>query len=442
MTNELEERNKKRKARRSRRRLLSFLGFLLVLIYIPALWNWAFSANYEIGAIKTATLEIKIPLRGLLIRKENLLKSPGDGIIIPNIQYGDRVAKGNEVAAYIQTDTRDVVENYRQMETEILKRVVAEFDNTMGSEREIWESAIESQIAKLSDLSNTGDLSNANSIRSAVDSVLEAKARYMLENSTTLNNMKNEKNELERLRSSIQKSVKSIKSPVSGIVSYQIDGFEEIYTTENLQGISLEQVNEVIEAEDSVDKWLAPAEINVKKDQNFSKIVTNDEGWVIFSVPEKQGEEITVLFEKAKLEARDLSFEMELEGLVERVPIILEEVGDPKDGFQKMTSRMTKFIERTMNFRGVTGSLVIQSVTGMKVPLRSLFNENTVDNTADIAIVEMNKAKFKRVQIIGQQDSYAIIENFDPTNTEENVNTFDIYLVNPKNVVEGQVVEQ
>ncbi|NMA66349.1 MAG: hypothetical protein GX957_08950, partial [Clostridiaceae bacterium] len=76
------------------------------------------------------------------------------------------------------------------------------------------------------------------------------------------------------------------------------------------------------------------------------------------------------------------------------------------------------------------------------VPIRSLFNINSVDNTADIAVVEMDKAVFKRIRIIGQQDTYAIIENLDPTKEKDNVNVFDIYLVNPKNVTEGQVVEK
>jgi hypothetical protein len=148
-----------------------------------------------------------------------------------------------------------------------------------------------------------------------------------------------------------------------------------------------------------------------------------------------------VLFEKSKLDNKELTYDLELEGLSDRIPVTMEKIEGPKDGFTKITARMTKYIEKTMNLRGVKGNLVLQSVTGMKVPLRSLFNENTADDTADIAVVEMNKVKFKRVQIAGREDSYAIIENIDQTDTEENVNIFDIYLVNPKNVVEGQVIE-
>jgi hypothetical protein len=417
------------------------LGFILLLIYIPAVWNWAFSNNYEIGVIKTATLEITIPVQGLLTRREYILKSPGDGVVIPEIQYGDRTAKGSAIASYIRTDARDVVDNYRQMEIEILKRVVAEFDSTSGPERELWEGSIETQIAKLTELSNSGDMSNASAVRSAVDHILESKARYLLENDNLGSSLKSEKQELERLKNSINKSVTSINSTVSGIVSYQCDGFEGTVSPEKRYEISIEQVNEALKKENSAESPLTPAEIGVSKDQIFGKIVLNNEGWITFFVPESNGSKISVLYEKSKLDNKELTYDLELEGLSDRIPVTMEKIDGPKDGFTKITARMTKYIEKTMNLRGVKGNLVLQSVTGMKVPLRSLFNENSADNTADIAVVEMNKVKFKRVQIAGREDSYAIIENIDQTDTEENVNIFDIYLVNPKNVVEGQVIE-
>lgn len=442
MTNELEERNKKRKARRNKRRLMSLLGIILVLIYIPALWNWVFSVNYEIGVIKTATLEIKVPVRGLLVRKEFVINSPGDGIIIPGTQYGERVANGSELAAFIQTDMREVVDNYRQLEIDILKRVVEGFDNTTGSERELWEAAIEDQIGKLTDLSNTGDLSNADAIRAAIDRVLENRARYILENDSMSKSLKNEKNELERLRNSMAKSVKSIYSSASGVISYFCDGSETSLTPDNRFDISFEQIEEAIKSRKENDKWLTPAEISVSNEQPFCKLVINDEGWITFSIPEKQGKEIAVLFETKKLEKQQVTLDMEIDGTTSRMPVVLEQIGENKDGLVKMTARMTRLIEQTMDMRGVTGSLVLQSVTGMKVPLRSLFNENTTDDTADIAIVDMNKVRFNRVKITGRQDSYAIIENVDTADTEKSVNTFDIYLVNPKNVVEGQVVEK
>lgn len=442
MTNELEERNKKRKAKRRRKKLLSFLGFILLLIYIPAIWKWLFSVNHEIGVIRTATLEVKAPIEGVLIRKEMLLKSPGTGIIIPTIQNGERVAKDKEVASYIQSNMKDVAESYRQMEIDILKRVVAEFDSTTGSQREFWESAIETQIKGLSDLSNTGHLSDAEDIRNHVDRVLEARARYILDSSSTNDKLKNEKQELERLRSNIKKSVQSVFSPNSGIISYKWDGLEEVFTGDKRYNITVEDIRKTIEDSGSMEKSLTPAEINAKENEPFAKLISNEEAWITFHIPEKQGKAVTLLFEKAKMKDVEVVFELELEGLNERIPIVMEQIDENSDEVYKIIARMNKMIEKTMDFRGVKGNLVINSVTGMKVPLRSLFNLNTVDDTADICIINMDKAKFVRIQIVARQDSYAIIENIDTTDIQNSVNIFDVYLVNPNNIAEGQVIER
>jgi len=442
MTNELEERKKRRKARRIRRRFLSFLGFILLLVYVPALWNWFFSVNYEVAAIKMSTLEIKEPVNGLVIRKEVPVKSPGSGILIPTVQYGERVGKGNEIVSFIRSDMKDIVENYRRMEVEILKRVVSEFDSTSGAEREMWENAIEAQIARLTEISDTGDLSDAGSIRSAMDKILEAKARYMLEDESVMHRMKKEKEELERLRSSLKKSVISVTSPISGLVSYNCDGYEEMYTPDNRFTVTVDNITEVVRSGANAENWLTPTEINTGMDEYFCKVIANDEAWIVFAIAEEKGDEIKVAFEKAKLNGRTVQYEIEIEGVDQRIPVIIENIGEKKDGLVPVTGRIDKYIEKIMNIRGFKGNLLLQNVTGMRVPLRSLFNINPVDNTADIAVVEMDKAVFRRVRIIGQQDTYAIIENLDPANEKENVDVFDIYLINPKNITEGQVVEK
>ncbi len=442
MINELEEKSRKRKIKRRRRRLFSLLGFVLLLIYIPAIWKWVFSANHEISVIRTATLEMKTPIEGLLIRKELLLQSPGTGVLFPAVQNGERVGKGNEIASYIQSSMREVVESYRQSEIDILKRVVAEFDSSSGTNREIWESTIESQITMLTEISNTGDLSDAQEIRLSLDRILESRARSMLEGNSAQDSLKNEKKELERLRSNVAKSVINVYSPESGVVFYKCDGFEEKYSYENRYNITVEDISKTLLESSSLEKTLTPAEINVIENEAFGKLISNDEACITFSVPEKQAKEITVSFEKAKMNNKELSLEIEIEGIKERIPVTLEKIREANQGVQLITAKMTKMIEKTMDYRGIKGNLVISSVTGMKVPIRSLFNLNTIDDTADIAIVQMDKAKFVRVKIIARQDSNAIIENIDTTDTENSINIFDVFLVNPKNVVEGQVIER
>jgi hypothetical protein len=99
-------------------------------------------------------------------------------------------------------------------------------------------------------------------------------------------------------------------------------------------------------------------------------------------------------------------------------------------------------IEQTIHLRHVRADLVISSINGIKVPVRSLANRNYVDNTADIIVVRFNRANVKRVKILEEQDTYAIVEAASDVNEIDPIRVFDIYVVNPRNVEQGQVIEQ
>lgn len=437
-----ESKNLQKKKRRNRRRLFSLLVFVLLLIYLPALWNWLFSANVEIGIIKTATLELKVPLRGVMVRKEQPLTSPGDGIIIPAAHYGDKVSAYQDIASYISADKREMVNQYSQMRIEILRRAVSKFDSASGAERQVWESAIEKQIEKLADLTNTGDLSTLPDLRGALNEILEARALYMLESSDTQDILKNEKKELNQLENSINKSVTQIRSPYSGVISYYCDGRESTLLPEARGEVTVETIDAVISNEASSEKWITPSEIDVSEGESFGKLITNDEAWMVFYVGYQDGKSLSVEYEKLKLDQKELQMNVEIDGFSERVPVIIESVAAAPGEKYLIVARMNRYIELTLDKRGFTGNLVLQSISGMKVPYKSLSGQNNVDNTADIIIVEMSKAVYKRVRIVATQDAYAIIENLENLDTEKNVNIYDVYVVNPTNIEEGQVINE
>ena len=98
-------------------------------------------------------------------------------------------------------------------------------------------------------------------------------------------------------------------------------------------------------------------------------------------------------------------------------------------------------IEKTIDLRYVHADLILESIKGLKVPIRSLTNRNTHDSTADIVLVRFNRAVTKRVTIIAQQDTFAVIDAVEGSSDTDPVSIFDIYVVNPQNIEEGQVID-
>lgn len=58
-------------------------GFCFIAYLYPGDLEVAFSVNHEISVIRTATLEMKTPIEGILVRKELLLKSPAPVYCFP-----------------------------------------------------------------------------------------------------------------------------------------------------------------------------------------------------------------------------------------------------------------------------------------------------------------------------------------------------------------------
>jgi len=162
----------------------------------------------------------------------------------------------------------------------------------------------------------------------------------------------------------------------------------------------------------------------------------------VFCISNDMAKELRVQFEKEQMNGKTLELQVELDDMNQRIPIEIEGFGESDGKRTVVIARMNRFIEQTMDMRGVAGNLILQSVSGMKVPIESLTNINQVDQTADIIIVEMYKARYKRVRIVARQDYYAIIENLEGVSQEELVNIFDLYIVDPRNIEEGQVIEQ
>ena len=87
---------------------------------------------------------------------------------------------------------------------------------------------------------------------------------------------------------------------------------------------------------------------------------------------------------------------------------------------------MTRNVERLMEKRKFTGQLILQNLSGMKVPLKSLYNINSVDQTADIGMNVLNRSRINRVKILGTQNSWAIIENTPQTKPDLQISVFDL----------------
>ena len=58
-----------------------------------------------------------------------------------------------------------------------------------------------------------------------------------------------------------------------------------------------------------------------------------------------------------------------------------------------------------------------------------------------IGIVKSNKVVYKDVKVLGYNQEFVIIEN-NPLDLEQRVNLYDEFILEPENVMEGQIINR
>lgn len=433
--------------RRKRGRGSGIAGLLLVLVlalYIPAMWKWFFTKGMDSGIIQEDTLEMKISVTGVFIRNEQVLSSPENGAILPNAQYGERLPTGGVIASFIDSGAQDTVRQYRSAKTDVLLRVVEAAKKTGDSEAFVIDDAVGLETANLALAANDGDIRQMSDIRENINRVLTEQASLLVTRETKDGYLTAEKQELQKLETRMAKTLMPLVAVQPGIVCYSYDGYESVWTPARLSSLTVGAIALQPADKEVERRWVTPDEVAVKKGEPYGKLVQNDACWIAIEVDAKTFKTLSARLEAAKLGKRTSVVSIEVDGINERIPMQLVSVSGSADGKGDglVIGKMTRFVEQTMELRKVQGKLVLQSLKGMKVPQKSLFNRNMVDGTADIMLLKMNRAALRRVHVLGVQDSWAVVENLDKIDALERISVYDLYLQNPDGVMDGQVIQK
>ena len=436
----------RRKGARRRRgnggRLAGVLVVLVMVLYIPAMWKWFFTKGVESGIIQEDVLELKTPVTGLFIRDEKLLLAPDSGMILPVARYGEKVPLGGEIASFLPGGSQDMYAQYDNARQEVLRRVAAAAREAGNADMLAMATAVDQEASGLPAAANSGDLSAVARIRGNVDRMLADQATSLVNSGKAAGYLEEEKQELQKLKTRMGKALSQVRAEKPGIVCYRFDGFESVLTPDVVPSLTVGSIALQPGAEEETTAWVTPEQIAVKASDPYAKLVQNDACWLVFSLDAKHGKTLSARFETAKLAKEECRIEMEVQGVEGRLEMRLETVTLSPDGKGEtlVVGRLNRRVEQTMELRKVSGSLVIRRLEGMKVPRKALFNINGVDGTADIMLKKMNKASVRRVRILGEQDSWAIVENLDNATSNQRVTVYDQYLQNPDGLLDGQVL--
>lgn len=326
---------------------------------------------------------------GYVIRNEKIVKGEKykNGIMQIKAE-GERAAKDENIFRYYSSNEEVLKKKIQDLDSKI-QEVMLKDNSLFPSDMKLLEKQIDEKVADISQITDATKLSE---YKKEINDLVTKKARIagdLSPKGSYLNQLIEERKNYE---SQLNSGAEYVTAPMGGIVSYKVDGLEEVLTPENFGSLS----KEYLEGLDlKTGKIVATSEESGKVIDNFSCYIAT-----ISSSEEAKNAEVG---QKIKIR---LSNNVE-------IPAEITNIMKEDDEEVVIILKIEKQIEELINYRKISFDLIWWSDSGLKVPNQAIVN---VDN---LNYVVRNRAGYLSkilVKVKKQGEKYSIVESYS---TEE-----------------------
>lgn len=331
----------------------------------------------------------------VIIRDEKIVKSPSEGTIKYYAEEGEKVEKNYKVC---EIYTSDVSDEDRKSLVELNNRI-DEIQSSKGNLFKVDIDKLDTEISLIAGDLRTArineDFEKIRELENRLENRVDKKRRVSGDKSfsgANLEKLQGEKNILER---KINNSIIEVNSPESGIVSYYIDGLEEILTPHNLASIKYEYINSI---ELNSDKLTFD---KVIYDQSIFKL-TDNTSWYILIVTDSKDSNTFRVGKKISIDISDARVSGK----------VIDKINEDSNSF--IIVKSNQYVNNFNKIRKANLNIVKEQHKGLKIYRDSIIEK---DEQIGVFLLDVNRrAVFKPIKVLGYDDDYAIIKN----------NTFDV----------------
>lgn len=227
--------------------------FIIALIAIIAIIIAVISISpkepdcYEISR---SSITIYENMQGVLIKKETGYKYPQDSTVISRVNEGTYVQSGDVVATVKMIDFQDdLYEKLNLARAATIKYMLDKMDN------DIIEAAVDNIDLEIKNVSTkmldtiAVDPSKYTEYSEQIKLLFEQKKELVLAEFGVDVKINDYLNDEERIISSMQAQIQNITAKEAGIISYNTDGYGNVYNWKNIDNITKTDIQEILDDE-------------------------------------------------------------------------------------------------------------------------------------------------------------------------------------------------
>lgn len=401
------------------KKILIVLALLCIIIYLLCVVLKLITNPTNTFLVEQGQIYQEETATGYIIRDETVVKGKNYKNGMSQIKTeGEKVAKGEAIFRYYTNGEDNLIKKIEELDQKI-DEAMAEEDNLFSSDTKVLENQISE---KIDSCYNESDLQKIKENKKEINTYITKKAKIAGDLSPSGSYLKKLIDQRSSYENSLNSGAEYVTAPTSGVVSYRVDGFEEILTTEDFGSISkefLEGLN------------LKTGQIVATNDES-GKIIDNYECYIatiLNSEYAKQAEAGKTV--KLRLPSgNEVSAEIEYINMQDEDYILI--------------FKIEKSVEELISYRKISFDVIWWSASGKKIPNSAIQYEEKGDNKVAYIIRTragyQDKIWIKELQTNGK---YTIVADYTSEELQElgytseeiksrkKISLYDEILINP-----------
>ena len=411
-----EEKDTKRNIKLNKK-IIIYIAIFLVVIYVIYTIYLLIKQPTDIFTLEEGTLYSEETDIGYVIRDEVVVQGENYKNGMEKIKSeGEKVAVNEAVFRYYTKNEESLKEKIAELDTKI--------QEAMANEKELPASdmkSLETQIdQKLLEISSINDTTKLEEYKKEINELITKKANIAGELSPQGSYLKELIEERKNYESELNSGAEYVNSSKSGVVSYKVDGLEDVLkpTEECFSALT----KEYLENLDLKTGKIVPTS------EESGKIIDNTYCYIATISNTEQaknaevGDRVRVRLPSGSEVSAEITYILQNED--DRVLIL----------------KIEKGVEELISYRKISFDLIWWSETGLKVPNQAIVKEN------DLAYVVRNRAGYLNkllVKVKREGEKYSIVEPYDTEELKElgfsneeiisykKVSLYDEVIINP-----------
>ena len=398
-----------------KKKLIMNIIFVIVSLYILYAVYLIIRTPTDTITVENGTLTAEESSTGYIIRDEVVVKGKNYKNGINQIVLeGEKAAKKQTIYRYYGTEENNIQEKINELNEKIQKALEKE-KTFQSSDIKNLDNQIDSRLQELKNINDVKDLFE---YKKQLSEIMIKKATIAGENSKSGSYIKSLMDKKKKYEKKLIEGSEYIVAPKSGIVSYRVDGLENVLKTNGFEELNEKKLN---------DLDLKTGQI-ISASNEEAKIINNFEVYiatVLDSLPAKQAE-------AGKTALITLSSGEEVNAKIHYTK-------EQENGKVLIIFKVNTLTDELRSYRKISFNITWWSVSGKKVPNDAILED---DNHSKYIVRKTSAGTTKcYIKILRTNDKYSIINSYSiedlavlgiDADSYKGINVYDVIMLYPK----------